>query len=747
MVMVINKKIVRTMKRDKTKYICMCLLIIMSGILFIALNLAAPALDESINDFFDETKVEEAQFSTQNALDENELKEYEEEYGITIEEQQMVNYEFADGSELRIFKENQKVNLYLVLEGEKLTQDNQIVISAAYAEKHSIDVGDKIVINEKEFEVVGYITKPDYLYALKNESDLVSNPQSFGLAVVRESDFSSFDSHISYYSISGASAKVYSKFKEKIKEDNIILKWMDKQDNQRISNVDGVIKTFLVVGKIVPVAILVVICALIAILLGRLVKEEFAQMGMLSALGYRKREIYHHYLRYSLLLAFVGSTLALLPGILLAKPMTMLLNMKYAMPVISIEIKLPIVLFSVLLPFIFLIPMNLLVVSKALRITPLDLIRGGGKKKKVGWLEKKINLNRCRFKRKFQLRELLRNLQRVVITIIGAVFATVLLLFGFVLNDSLEYLVNGSIKETYSYKNQYMFSALQTEKYDNAEAVNFANFKAENNGDNLLFAIQGIQSDSKMYCLKDSSGTLLDYGKTIITKPLADKLGVSKGDTVEVVENQTEKTYKIYIDEIADTYVGEIIFMPLDKFNSLLDYPEGSYLELVSKEKLNIDADALLSSMGLDDFVKDYTDMMKPIRYFVGAMAVMAFIIGLIIIYILTVMLIEENSNNISLLKVMGYSNKRIFSLIVNSTAILIAIGFVIGLALVYPLMNELFKIMAEGLAMTIPVKLKYINIAIAAIIIFVSYAFAKVLTQKKVISISMVDALKNRAE
>lgn len=747
MVMVINKKIVRTMKRDKTKYICMCLLIIMSGILFIALNLAAPALDESINDFFDETKVEEAQFSTQNALDENELKEYEEEYGITIEEQQMVNYEFADGSELRIFKENQKVNLYLVLEGEKLTQDNQIVISAAYAEKHSIDVGDKIVINEKEVEVVGYITKPDYLYALKNESDLVSNPQSFGLAVVRESDFSSFDSHISYYSISGASAKVYSKFKEKIKEDNIILKWMDKQDNQRISNVDGVIKTFLVVGKIVPVAILVVICALIAILLGRLVKEEYAQMGMLSALGYRKREIYHHYLRYSLLLAFVGSTLALLPGILLAKPMTMLLNMKYAMPVISIEIKLPIVLFSVLLPFIFLIPMNLLVVSKALRITPLDLIRGGGKKKKVGWLEKKINLNRCRFKRKFQLRELLRNLQRVVITIIGAVFATVLLLFGFVLNDSLEYLVNGSIKETYSYKNQYMFSALQTEKYDNAEAVNFANFKAENNGDNLLFAIQGIQSDSKMYCLKDSSGTLLDYGKTIITKPLADKLGVSKGDTVEVVENQTEKTYKIYIDEIADTYVGEIIFMPLDKFNSLLDYPEGSYLELVSKEKLNIDADALLSSMGLDDFVKDYTDMMKPIRYFVGAMAVMAFIIGLIIIYILTVMLIEENSNNISLLKVMGYSNKRIFSLIVNSTAILIAIGFVIGLALVYPLMNELFKIMAEGLAMTIPVKLKYINIAIAAIIIFVSYAFAKVLTQKKVISISMVDALKNRAE
>lgn len=745
--MVINKKIVRTMKRDKTKYICMCLLIIMSGILFIALNLAAPALDESINDFFDETKVEEAQFSTQNALDENELKEYEEEYGITIEEQQMVNYEFADGSELRIFKENQKVNLYLVLEGEKLTQDNQIVISAAYAEKHSIDVGDKIVINEKEFEVVGYITKPDYLYALKNESDLVSNPQSFGLAVVRESDFSSFDSHISYYSISGASAKVYSKFKEKIKEDNIILKWMDKQDNQRISNVDGVIKTFLVVGKIVPVAILVVICALIAILLGRLVKEEYAQMGMLSALGYRKREIYHHYLRYSLLLAFVGSTLALLPGILLAKPMTMLLNMKYAMPVISIEIKLPIVLFSVLLPFIFLIPMNLLVVSKALRITPLDLIRGGGKKKKVGWLEKKINLNRCRFKRKFQLRELLRNLQRVVITIIGAVLATVLLLFGFVLNDSLEYLVNGSIKETYSYKNQYMFSALQTEKYDNAEAVNFANFKAEKNGDNLSFAIQGIQSDSKMYCLKDSSGTLLDYGKTIITKPLADKLGVSKGDTVEVVENQTEKTYKIYIDEIADTYVGEIIFMPLDKFNSLLDYPEGSYLELVSKEKLNIDADALLSSMGLDDFVKDYTDMMKPIRYFVGAMAVMAFIIGLIIIYILTVMLIEENSNNISLLKVMGYSNKRIFSLIVNSTAILIAIGFVIGLALVYPLMNELFKIMAEGLAMTIPVKLKYINIAIAAIIIFVSYAFAKVLTQKKVISISMVDALKNRAE
>lgn len=745
--MVINKKIMRVIRKDIIKYLCMCLLITMSGILFIALNLAAPALNDSINNFFNETKVEDAQFLTQSTFNKESIEQYEEKYNIAIEEQKMINYECEDGSELRIFKENKKINLYSVLEGEKLIQDKQIVLSKSYAKKHSIEIGDKIAIDNREFDVVGYITKPDYLYSLKNDSDLISDGQSFGIAVVKEFDFDLFENPICYYSIRGNQNQKFTEFKEKVKEDNIILKWVDRKDNQRISNINGVIETFLIVGKIVPIAILVVICALIAILMNRLVKEEYEQIGMLLALGYRKMEILFHYLRYSLFLGTVGSVFAILPGILLAKPMTMLLDMKYAMPIIFISIKPFIILCFVLLPFVFLVPMNVYVISKALRITPLNLIRGGGKKKKISWIEKKINLNRFKFKRKFQLREILRNFQRVFITILGAILSTVLLFFGFVLNDSLNYLVDESVRETYLYKNQYVFSSLQTDEYDNAEKINFANFMVEKDSKDFSFMVYGIQSDSEMYNLQDSTGKLLDYNKIIITKPLADKLGVSRGDMLDIIENQSESKYKIKIDEIADTYVGEMIFMPLEEFNLLLDYPKNSFLGLLSQTNLELDSDMLLFDTQLDDFIKDYNNMMQPIRYFVGVMAIMAFIIGLIIIYILTIMLIEENSNNISLLKVMGYNNKRIFSLIVNSTIVLIAIGFCIGLIMVYPLMTELFKIMSEGLSITIPVKLNYINIIFAAIITFISYTLAKTLTQKKLINVSMVDALKNRVE
>lgn len=48
------------------------------------------------------------------------------------------------------------------------------------------------------------------------------------------------------------------------------------------------------------------------------------------------------------------------------------------------------------------------------------------------------------------------------------------------------------------------------------------------------------------------------------------------------------KEYNVTIDSIAESYVGNYIYMPLSKFNSMLNYPSGSYIGIWSTEKLDI---------------------------------------------------------------------------------------------------------------------------------------------------------------
>jgi len=744
--MVIDRKIKRTMLKNKSKYIGMFFLIVISCLLYISLTLSALSIKEGISSFFKSNAVEDANFMVQNPLDKTTISNYESKFHIVLEEQKMTDYQLDSDTVLRILKKSKKLNLYSITDGKQLSGENEILLIPSFAKAHSLKVGDSIKIQGNNFKVVGFFTKPDYLYPLKSENDVILNTDTFGLAILGDKDFGKLENQTIFYSVKGEKLEL-SKLKDDISKDNMIIRWIDKNDNQRISNINGVIDTFSIVANTVPIAILIVICMLTAIILNRLLKEEYVQIGMLSALGYRKSEIMKHYLRYPLILAVFGSLCAILPGIFFAKPVAMLLDIKYNMPTILIDIKPMIIVISVILPFLFLIPSTLIVVARALRITPLELIRGGKNKIKIGFLERIIHLDHFSFKRKFQLRELLRNISRDFITILGVVLATVLLLFGFVLNDSLNYLVHDSINETYLYEHEYMFKTLQNKSYENAEKVSIDNCNTVYNNKTYSFSIYGLDSATKLIVLKDSRGNKIDYNKNIITKPLAEKLNVSIGDIIKVVDKQSGKSFDIKIDAIANTYVGEFIFMPIYNLNQLLKYPEGSYIELLSKTKISVDESQLLSNLTKSSILEGYESMMMPIKAFVGVMAVMAFVIGLIIIYILTVMLIEENSNNISLLKVLGYSNKKISSLVIDSTILLVFIGFFVGLGCSLMLMNKLFQIMAAGMSISIPVKLDLLSLVVAFIIIFVTYFAAKYKTQKKVIQISMVDSLKNRGE
>jgi putative ABC transport system permease protein len=692
---------------------------------------------------------EDANFVADKKL--NNIPELESKFNVTIEEAGSFDYSISKDKTLRVFDENLKVNIPAIVEGSKL-KNSGILIDPAYAKANKIKVGDSIDISNKAFKVNGFMSLPNYIYPLKSESDLLNDPNSFGIAVITKADFSAMNRGNIFYSIKyiGDKKDVENKlatFKDYVKSNNVvILRWINTSENPRVTYVTAKIDGINQVSSTIPVCMLLLTCILTGIVMWRMLKRESKIIGTLYALGYKKKEIMKHYLTYSIYIAILGGVIGTVLGALTLRPMLKFMISYFNMPMDSITFNLKYMITSILLPIIFLVICGYFVVNRALKYSPVDLMRGGREKDKVGFIEKRLSLDKFKFNTKFKIREQLRSIPRSIFLLLGVTMATMLLLFGFAAKNSMDFLMKDTYESTYKYQYQYIFNSLEQGAPASGEVFSMSPFTLKSDS-KTSFSVCGINTDSKYIMLKDNSGKKLIADKVIITRPLADKLKVKPKDTIVVLNKLDSREYNITVDSIAETYVGENIYMPLASFNEMLSYPKDSYTGIWSLDKLDIPENRLLAAATIDDFKKSFEAVTQPLQYAVGTMSFFSFIIGLIVIYVVTSLVIEENKENISLMKIMGYRKKEVYSLILNSSALIVVIGYILGVPLILASLTAMFKSATKDMNFSFPVRIDYIYVLVGFIIIYLTYEISKILSRRKVNRISMADALKSGLE
>ncbi|OPJ58563.1 ABC transporter permease [Clostridium oryzae] len=747
--MVINHKIKRTMLESKSQYLGSLMLIIISCMLYTMFNQLAINMKTLTSSFEKNYVQEDASFISDKKL--TGVAALEKKFNMVIEETGSFDYNTSDNKTLRVFTENTKINIPAVVKGKTLTDDN-IMIDPAYASVNNIHIGDSIKINHKEFTISGFMSLPDYIYPLKQESDLLNDPKHFGIAVISKKDFRDLKSASPSYAIKfkGSKSKVDDKiaeFKKYLKGQNIVvLKWTNIDENPRVTYVTAKIDSISSVSSTLPIFILLLTCTLTGIVMWRLLKKEFISIGTLYALGYKKKEIMKHYLAYPLVIAIAGGIIGTLLGAVTLTPMLKLMVSYFNIPVAEINFNALYVLISLLLPIIFLMISGYFIINRALKYSPLDLMRGGKGKNKVGFIEKYLKLDRFKFSTKFKMREQLRSVPRSLFLLVGVSFATMLLLMGFVMKNSIDFMMKEAYENTYKYKYQYLFNSLNQGNPPQGEKFSVSSFALKSDA-KTHFTVYGINEDSKYIILKDKTDKNLSTNKVIITKPLAEKLQVKSGDTIYAINKLDSKKYSIKIDSVANTYVGEYIYMPLTNFNSMLNYPTDSYLGLWSKTPVHIDENKLLNTTSMNDFKKAFDSLTKPLQTYVGGISFLAFVIGLMIIYVVTSLIIEENRNSISLMKVLGYRKKEVYSLILNSSSFIVVLGYILGVPLLLVSITALIKSATSSMNLSFPITMNYSSVIIGFIVIYITYEFSKALSKRKVNKISMSEALKAASE
>ncbi|MGL5314801.1 MAG: ABC transporter permease, partial [Peptostreptococcaceae bacterium] len=733
MVMKLNKSIPRVMKENWGQYIGMLYMVILSVFLFVALTITAQNLKYN-KDFYIKNNVQEdLEFYALNKIDN--ISEIEDNFDLVMDETLVKEFSNNDTT-IRFFTPNEKVNIPAVMEG-KMPLEGEIALDPLFAKANDLKVGDEYHIGNSSYKISGFIGLPNYAYILEKEGDMINNPEFFGIGIMNEEDMQN-GMHLYSVKYNNLNKDIYEKakpLKAYLNENNVaILDWVYAEYNMKISTLNMETMAITAYSTIVPTVILLITVVLISIVLGRNIKNQMPNIGTLYALGYRKKEIKKHYMNYPIILSLYGGVIGGVLGLVAIKPILKLFLSYFPIPIEKFSYYPLYVIIGIIISMAFLYIGSYISINRILKLSPVSLMKNEGKFKKVKPMERRLKLEKFKFKTKFSIREQLRSIPRIIFLVAGVSAATVFLMYGFVAKCSMDYMINQEGNDIFSYTQEYILKEATTSAPPSSgEGVSGMKFvlkqKLSNN-----FELLGAGKDSKLITLKDRDGNKIsiDDNKFIITSMMANKYSLEVGDKVEFVNIIDDKEYYVKITDIAESNTGDYIFTSLDTYDELLGLEKGSYNAILSNQELDINPNDVFISKTpskISEMLKDYTTLLNS---FIFGIAVIAFAIGIIIVYIIASITIDENKNYISLMKVFGYKKKEINSMMLNNGRKYVVLGYIIGVPAGYYLVKMILKIF-EAMNLNLEARLDISYVLIGFVIIFLTFEISKALCSKKV--------------
>jgi len=681
------------------------------------------------------------------------ISEIERDFALKIEGVPMTEYTFGEKT-IRLFSAGEKVNIPATIEG-RLPDVGELALDPSFAKANGYEIGDAIEMNGKSYTVSGMVTLPNYAYILQKQGDFINDPTVFGLGLLSAEDMPQgvFLYSVKYDEPQNNIYEQAKPLKAYLNEQGVsIASWEYAKYNMKISLLDVEITAIVICSALIPTIFMLITAGLIAIVQGRMIRRQSKIIGTLYAQGYRKKELIAHYLRYPIIIAVAGGLLGGLVGMAALKPALSMMLGFFQMPVQHLSYN-PLYLFiGIALCCGISCLGSYFSLSRIFRHTPSQLLRNNRKDKKVNVLERKLNLSKLSFKVKFAIREQLRSIPRLVFLIISVMIASMFIIYGFVGDSSFDTMLNPPENETFHHKIEYATDKPQTATVPNGgEAIAAWNMVPKNNFSDR-FQLAGIGENAQLITLEDKSGDSLHVSgnMVVISSAMANRYGLTVGDTLSFIDVINDGEYDLILTHIADIDKGDYVFMSLEKFDDLMGWEQGAYNAIMATEPLALSLDlsdgAVFKTKSAETIavaMEKYTTLM---RLFVYGICAIAFALGIIILYIIASISIDESKEQISLMKVFGYKGNEIGAMMLNSSRIFVVLGYLIGVPMGFYMAKLLFMIL-EYLDISMTATIKPLYILISFVVIMLTFEVSKKLCTRKIGKVSLSEMMKTQEE
>ncbi|MDW8778393.1 FtsX-like permease family protein [Streptococcus suis] len=467
------------------------------------------------------------------------------------------------------------------------------------------------------------------------------------------------------------------------------------------------------VGNVFPVVLYLVAALVTFTTMARFVDEERTQSGLLKALGYTNRQIMAKFILYGLAAGLVGTIVGIIAGNLLLSPLisniitqtTVIGPAKLHFYPLWTGLALLLSLASSVLPA-YLVARRELTEKPAQLLLPKPPVTGSSI-----WLEKWPAIwSRLSFTHKVTARNIFRYKLRMLMTIFGVAGTVALLFGGLGIRSSISGVVQRQFGELIHYDMLVVENSrateeeldklthfLQSDQVRQSLPVAFEQLHqtVEENGQRKNLSISLYISDRRDFgnqvSLESSTGQpikLSDRG-IVLTEKLAQIYGVSVGDKLSLTLE--DKEVSVRVEAVADMYAGHFIYMTDSYYEQVTSKQKiaNAYLvQLKDRQLGHIQtlASQLLAMPAVRSLVQNTSliDMLTTIagslQTIMTILVILSILLGLVILYNLTIINMSERIRELSTIKVLGFHNKEVTMYIYRETIALSLIGMLVGL-------------------------------------------------------------------
>lgn len=709
----LNKRFLRELKGELAKYIV--IFVFMTAVigLISGFLIADGSMYDTYNKSFEKYNIEDGNFELYSKADESVIDKLEKE-NVTIyenfyKEEIVVRHNNIKNDEdsqstLRFYVNREEVDKVDLMEGSLPEDINEIAIDRMYAENNDIKVQDTLTVGSRILKVTGLVALSDYSSLFSDNSDTMFDSLKFGVGVVSQKCFDAYDdTHIHYvYSWlydnkpeDDKEAKLMADdFVKTISANAILVNYIPQYINQAIHFTGDDIGSDRSMMIVLLYVLIVIMAFVFAVTTNNTIVKEANVIGTLRASGYTRGELLRHYILLPIIVTIFGALVGNILGYTVFKDIFVATYYgSYSFPTYHTLWNADAFLLTTVVPVIIMLVINIVIIGCRLKLSPLKFLRRdlSGKQKK-----KAMRLPAFGFFNRFRLRIIIQNMPNYITLFIGILFANVLLLFGIMLGPMLTHYQN-EITDKLIAKHQYVLKTL-VDVDDNA---------AEKYCVKTLATIEGRlkSEDVLVYGVKDNSiyadinTASLKDNEVYITNGYADKFRIKKGDKITLKEKYDDNEYEFTVKDMYDYPSSFAIFMSDAAFKNVFDKSEDYYSGYFSDNILDINEKYVATQITLDDLTKVSRQLDRSMGETFNLVKIFAVLLFAVLMFLLTKLIVEKNTTSISMVKILGYSNREISRLYVTSTTIVVVLSVALSIGLSVVIMNYLFRVFMEEMS------------------------------------------------
>ena len=652
------------------------------------------------------------------------------------------------------FVENNTISKFYLIDGKKLDINDKdgVWLDKSFADAKGLKVGDRITFEfanytiEKEIRGIGY--SPEYVYHASSSS-VIPDFNKIGFAYL---SYKAFPGDTVPYNVLNVkfdgTPETYSELLD-YRLYGYYNSFVEKSEHSSVSQFSDEIKQHQMMGDIFPVVFILIAMLILLTTMTRIITHQRTQIGILKANGFKNYSIVLHYLSYGFFLVLIGSILGLILGPILLPPLFYTsMSATYKLPCWNPAWSMNFIYVAALM-VIMSVAVSYYAVKSISSEKPADTIRPKAPKVSTsGFVERLPIWKRLSFNVRWNWRDAKRNKFRALMTIIGVIGCTAMLVSAFGMYDGMNDLKDWEYDDINHYDSKLVIEedASQSTIDDIADKIN---------GDEIMEGAIEIESDTakKSGSLLILNGTDLitptDYDRNqvkiaddevSISQKMADMLDVGIGDTVKWHIMGSDKWVKTKIDKIHADPISQGFIMSSDKLEDLdLNYTPTS---IVTAEHVDKNYDGVKAANSLKDMTSNWDELTEAMWLLIYILIFFAALLAIIVLYNLGLLSFTEIEREIATLKVLGFRTSALRRLLLTQNLWFTAIGFLLGLPVGYFILDIMWA--SSGDSFYILPSISLTNFLLSGVITFTLSIFVNLMFSRKIRKLDMVESLKS---